>query len=1599
MQTRFLFLSHIVLLFSLTSWTSASQNELTTDYFIKRSLFCTEQNSEIIQITTHEHYYQMFSLINKASPPESFSEIMQAASVMLQQWMNETENMITLFTSQYMNLQTYSMNFISDRFNPIVNVVWKKLGGMWMSQDRFAEWEASRDSWMTMDEFVNLVPPQKKLIEEFEIMSEQKQNWMDMFPNMTPYDEEEFKSVEAFNYMKTSTVDYLGLIFMAAFEYTRDEQFYTEDNTLETFWETFHPWLELTQCNSLVSIALSGQLNKINNIDTLRKAMAHQVGNMKNPVMLDMSNLEGFIGAIQEGPIFKQIFKKFDFFTEENLSQIAELSQSDAVDYRIEYDQVRIKDSENCLEFTSELENFTSLRYIMTQRQKYHIENHYYFFIEYLLMRVNSTPGEFTDKVRAMRAVQIIYIFMNQILEDDYPTIKNKEVPYTIIHIILRIINGMDQDGTLRDLLPVNVLDEVTEEYIYTLLYIIVEVNKFPKPEESDELNRVRKNRMVDDEDEEDIKFDPRSPKFAYIYKRIYRLAGTSNGDKIPYVIRYKKKFYQDHLIENNPIFKMDDLFYKLELDMSTTFTGGDYDFTGPKENYENEKKKYFESNVKQGHNIPVKLLVKFFGQKYKELQSKKPPSEVDPNQWMHDQYDKLFLEGFNSLKSNFMEMQYVEAILLATSLLKKPLPDFTYLFTTKFEDDDRNNMFEFIKRVFTNLKHTKSTNKEIFIDTVDINHSVYDDQSGLPNGERFHALLLDAVYFFAPEVKRLSTSLTSNDARVQYQDLNNIIVNLKQSFKMLGDDGASKEIRDFRLMMTWNIFDDIEEYMPLVKRFIDETKSSDMHGSSAIKMELLVENFTNMYIAILEHRIFAAKYGFSFENGQDRLHNMLSYLMFVKAEYDEMLDSALPEKEIRFSKLGIRQVENLIYFMQYRLRTIAEDMGEDATQVVLSNIYYPYGFREIYALSDNHPEMKSILETECDEILTKFGVEKSQRLQDYTAVGFDAEDLEKPNFKFCILMAFNKDMIGLIEDQANTNKSRNVMLTVTRESIFQTLVVPYYDKLDAHELVIQVFNLNMSHAKAVTREGAEKFSNYIALLDSFLLILDDLEDGVNDTIDLQNFPKGEVSNELRDFCLQLERTDQEDNKQMNLRFIRELLLEKLNPKFFAPGRNLRTIFDDYTANPSDKGKIQEYLKRLRYGYVDIQNKSGYELNPEGDDVDTELLSLLMIYAPHNEFTAELLYTGNFMSKMVMYIKTAQDNYGFMYKNFTTPTTMQQVWELSYKRKMDAAEDVQKKLDKEASLSFDGELDIDLSEFMDEEDVDMEGQTSIWSSSHIEVDQSKVNSNVQVSDQLTHVLVEETITKVQLNSSQDHLEGKNIFIDQIIKDSGVMGDNELNEVLKQKTSQLNQSDKIELNGLNIMESADEFVENVMDTKNIIPDSKSEGKLSFKIEDHNESALQQFKDEVAESTMENKTNAIFRLKVVSNNGITDEMQKKLFEQAAKKISQRFNADQCVVKVTESSVDKSMKQSAKMTTHISQEISEFNMANQEVHMSGSHNATVQVIENGHVTQTNLPSNQFNSTLIDPSKAQEEMKALLNAKINSTMNRNSMNMLRLV
>jgi hypothetical protein len=1574
-------LSYIVLLLSIVSIGNATQSDLTGDDFIQRLLYCAPFDQEYRTNSIHEHYFRMFTLKGKAAPAESFGDIAKAAELMLEEWLRTTSQMMVTFREEYLNLTTYTTQFVGDRFNPMVNLVWKEVQTEFDNQERFKDWVSeNREYRMTFNEFTNLVDAQKSLIEEFDVMDGSLiETWSQNAPNMTG--ELTIDPKKNFNFMKSETVAYLGLIFMAAFEFTRDEEFYTEDNVLEEYWRVFLPWLEMNQCNRLVNAAFNGMLPKVTTRPVLDKLMSTDIQAMNTDqikLVFDQAALAEFAKVVPEVAFLQKLNGQWSFFNEKNLNFILSLTEEDGVEERIEFDKIRLENRANCLSFIATLDSFTSMRDVLKKHQLYKVDTYYYFFMEYLNLRIKN-PQEFEDQMRATRAIQIIYIFINRILNEDRDIMSKQGPGDNIVHIILRILNGLSPSGNLRELLPSTLLDETTENYIYLLFFIVSESADLPKPPQSDELDRARDNSVVDEDDEPNFKIDPRNPKYAYVIRRLYVLAGNSSTAGMKYVKRYHQKFFNEDLLKNNLIFAMDDQFYQLELAMNKEFTSGDWTFEGAQAKYNQAKQAYFQKAMKGKENIYIKMIAKYFVMELKKFMTLQPPQNSNSKLWKKNKYDEMFLSHLAELRSNFMEMQYVEGILMFCHMAKKPLPDFEFLLANKMVDDDKMNLFEFMKRVISNLKHGRSQNRNILLDTVDINTTIYDDESHVDNGERFHTMLLDVTHFFRPEMTRLiQAGHASSNAKLEYSDLNETMKNLDQQFDLLKREPETVQLRNFRLMMTWNIFDDIEEYLPLLGKFIEETKSDDMNGSNSLKMEMIVENYTNLYIAILEHRLFAGKNNFSFDTPDGRAANLLAYLNYVNSQYENMFQNPLPAREMRFSKLDSRQVQNLIYFLTFRLKTIEEQITQQESQIKLSHVYYPYAFREIYVLIDNHQELKSILDKECEQYMETFENEKNMRATDYTETLFTEEQINEPGFKFCMLIRFNRDMIGLIDSQAENNASKSIMLTVTREAIFQELVVPYYDKLNAHELIIQVFNLNMSHAKAVARESAEKFSNYIALLDAFILILDDLEDGVNDTLNVENMGTGEVSDTLKNFCLELEKTDQESNRQNNLVFIRHMLLEKLLPRFLAPGRNLRDIFEDYTALPVNKANINKYSGRLRYG--PIKGSKLIDLNVEGSEIDNELVAMLMIYSPHSEFTADLLYDNNFMSKLPKFLRMAEDNQGYLYKHYPTEKTMDEVFATAYKRKMDTIKQVEEEIDTEVNLSLEDEFDFDLN-FGNEEDNVMNQANSMWESEVIEVSQSSIESNIDRVDQVSKILVGEEVMKVELDSQNSDLEGQTVFVDEIIKKNTSQGD-EMNELLSNMESSFEDS-KMNINGLKVVSNSLDYAENSLESKNFdkIPTRGDQSKTI--IQDHNESLMGDFAHQVSEDRLQTQVGSVCKFKISINN-VGNASQLEALKNAANKIASQMNVDNYKVNVTSSKVTTSHKLESKMVSHVSQEVRAFDTANKDLHISGSQDTKIKMVKDGVVMPIEISSTKFNGAMNNSAQAKEQITDLINKGI---------------
>ena len=285
MHSRFINLLHIVLLFTLVNFSSASQDDLRQENFIQRFLYCNQFDLSYSKTSQSDHYFKMISTNMKNSPPESFKDMADSAEKMLNEWFQTTNQMVETFKEQYLNINTYTTKFVDERFSPMVNLVWKKVIASFGSEERFADWVESRSPWMSLNEFTNLVDAQIHLIEEFKTLDNSVlEGWMDNLPNIVG--ELTINGPEMYGFMRQETVLYLSLIFIAAFEDQRDDVFYTDDNSLENFWRVFYPWLDMGTCNRLVNAAYNGVLPQVKNRNQLTQLLSANIPHMNMDLSL-----------------------------------------------------------------------------------------------------------------------------------------------------------------------------------------------------------------------------------------------------------------------------------------------------------------------------------------------------------------------------------------------------------------------------------------------------------------------------------------------------------------------------------------------------------------------------------------------------------------------------------------------------------------------------------------------------------------------------------------------------------------------------------------------------------------------------------------------------------------------------------------------------------------------------------------------------------------------------------------------------------------------------------------------------------------------------------------------------------------------------------------------------------------------------------------------------------------------------------------------------------------------------------------------------------------------------------------------------------------
>ena len=1573
---RYTLLSSFVLFIVFLQGARCTTEELNTLSFIRNELYCKSHALEYQLELVDEHYYLTDRNLATEEPPKSIAEVLKAAAMMVEDYQSSIMQMVFTFKDQYMNLSHYTNNFQTKRFNPFNNLTWGSLQMLFQNERRFTDWVNTEDRVLKIgaNEFTNLIGAQRPLIEEFETIVDKTAQLKQMFNGLQG--EANPESPQLFAFMKQETIYYLSLIFIAAFEFEENQRFSTQDNILENYWRVFYDWLELDRCDRLVNGAINGALVGVNNLETLDaflhsdKSHAHLDQIKLNH---DVESIKALITSIPEAANLQQLAGKWSFYNENTLNESLNLSMDDQINERIEFDRLRIAEKANCLETIQDLGSFMGLKKVYIQKEKYMVSLVFYYFIEYLNIKIENEE-EFPIVQKRRKAMAIIYIFLNYILTNDKPAMDKMDDNGTIIiHIIVRILNGLGPEGDFNELIKGGELDKETEEYIYYLFMMITEENDLPKPT-SDELDKTRNNQLID-EDEEDpfFRIDPQGPKYMTIIRRLFKLGSKRSNQQPKFVKRYVRKYFSDSLLKENLIFTMDIPFYEMELAMNIQFKKTKQ-FQSTGKIYDDAKKSYFVqvATLQKSKTDPMNLLIKWFGLKLQEVVKRKVPQGEDKNRFMKHNIDKVLLGHFGSFKSNFMEMQYVEAVLLACRQFKLTAPDFQYLLENEMVETEKLNLFEFIKRVISNIRHVKIKGKDTLLDTVDINQTEFDDKTGIPNGERFVTMLLDIRHFFEPELRKLTKEDNTgiDKSSVTYQDLENTLKLIKDQFGDLTIK-ANKDTENFRLMMMWNLFDDLNEYMPLLLDFVDETKSRDNQGSNPLKMEMLVENYTNLYIVMLEHRIFAGSNGFSFENGTDRIENLIAYLQLRDLQYQEMFENGLPVKELRYSKLSPRQVQNLLYFLQYRLKRVLEkEENPEAENVVMSHMYFPFAFREIYALVDNHPEMNKTLGQECDHYFTKLYQEKKARNRDYKATIFTEEEKQEPGFKFCMLISFNRDMIELVETQAKENSGLVHMKTITRETMFMELVMPYYDKLYAFELIVQVFNLNMTHAQAVARESAEKFSNYIALLDLFLSIMDDLKDGINDTMSLKNLGSGEITGELKDFCGSLDSYQNDQVNQNNIVFIRHLLVERLKPGFLAPGLNLREIFGPYTTGMQpNQENVKAFGGKLRYGILEDEASLG--LKPDGDEIDLELIGLLMIYSPHTEFTTQVLYENNLMTLMPMLVRNAQDNASHLHRIYSTERNMVEVYATAFQRKAKIINETKVKVDQEINDDLIGNFDFDMGmgELDDEELIETDNRSFI--EEEVIVPLNQVDSNINKVTELEKVLIGTTEIKVELDSQNSHLENETLYIDEIIKNT--TSGNQYGQALLSLSKENSTSGKLNINGLQIVSGPLDYAEIDMESKNFNSSTDSKNKVHTIISDNNQSLTSQNRESFASDRISLNNRCVVRLKVdVQGVNSKDKMQALIA--TTQNIAQRLNPNGGKVSVISGSMGRnSQVLVTKRTSNISDEIENFNSIKDQYNFTGVNDAKISMKIDGITKNIEMKSSRLNSVYGNSSNKQ--------------------------
>ena len=481
-------------------------------------------------------------------------------------------------------------------------------------------------------------------------------------------------------------------------------------------------------------------------------------------------------------------------------------------------------------------------------------------------------------------------------------------------------------------------------------------------------------------------------------------------------------------------------------------------------------------------------------------------------------------------------------------------------------------------------------------------------------------------------------------------------------------------------------------------------------------------------------------------------------------------------------------------------------------------------------------------------------------------------------------------------------------------------------------------------------------------------MIIDDLKDGVNDSLTTKNLVNKKLNETLVKFCQSMDNSADDEEIQKQYIFIRTVLLERLRPSFVENGPNLREIFTNYTrGNPSNN--VNEFVSKITYGRVEPGQK--YDYNPEGTIVDFRLVSLLMIYAPHSEFTANVIHQKNMMSILPKLIMNAKENEGFIYKEFPNEGTMDNVYTNCKEYMMNKILATEMTVDDEAEIDFESgdEFDLDIEGL--ENDIFGENENQAFVEKEIVASVNTLDSTVVTDQETKKVLINviDKVTEVIVDDNED--DTSPIINEHFIDQTKEMTEDD-NSLLSE-SERLSKMDNESFVGIVIRDSRENSSILSLENKDISSKIDSENHKHIVISNKMESVDKQITNSVVQDSIVHNAQFMINFKSPLFNDSKNLQLLQQKQQLLQKITNKVAQDLINNKAKEGNMGQAQVISVKQVSHrismdtksrVEESIQEFNDVNKKLHFTGSVNNQISYSIGGQSTVKNMRSVKDNS-----------------------------------